>query len=138
MGGRIPTLMKAGLLLVAQPSCDSDSLCQPGFGSTGVPAVSVTLPEIVPSAAACNDCAITPDWPAPPRSQIATGAGRPCPLTANTFSVGSGLEVGSRGASITGAGGAAGACSSTTTSHSRGALSAPEGVLCASSSVCAP
>ena len=57
----MPTLMKAGLLVVAHPSCDSDSLCQPGLGSTGVPAVSVTLPEIVPSAAARNECAITPD-----------------------------------------------------------------------------
>src|SRR5215831_8376471 len=37
VGGRMPTLMNAGLLLVVHPSCDSDSLCQPGLGSTEVP-----------------------------------------------------------------------------------------------------
>ena len=112
--------MKAGLLLVAQPSCESDSLCQPGFGSTGVPAVSVTLPEIVPSAAACNECEITPDWPAPPRSQIATGAGRPRPL--DREHVLSRIRAG-RGIARARASPAAAVrrapASSTTTSHSR-------------------
>src|SRR4051794_6697137 len=43
VGGRMPTLMNTGLLVVAHWSCDSDSLCQPALGSTGLPDVSVTV-----------------------------------------------------------------------------------------------
>ena len=124
MGGRTPTLMNTGLLVVVHPSCDSDSLCQPGLGSTAVPDVSTTEPEMLPSASTCNESETTPAAPMPPWSQACTAVGVPCPLTWKTFSAGSGLEVGSRGAEITGGAGDAGVCASTTTSHATCALSA--------------
>src|SRR5262245_55656310 len=126
VGGRTPTLMNTGLLLVAHPSCDSDSLCQPALGLTGLPDVSVTVPEIVPSAAAESDWEMTPARPMPPWSHASTGAVAVCarPLTRKTLFVGSGVEVGSRGAPISGGAGDGGACWSTTTSSESGALSA--------------
>src|SRR5262245_18371946 len=119
VGGRTPTLMNTGLPVVAHPSCDSDCWCQPALGSTGLPHVSVTVPETVPSSAVCSDCEMIPSPPTPPWSHACTGASGACarPFTRKTLLVGSGLEVGSRGAAISGGGGDGGDDSATTTSR---------------------
>src|SRR5207237_4298773 len=103
---------------------DSDSLGDPGVGSTSVPDVSTMDPAMLPSSSTCSESDTTPAAPMPPRSQACTAPGKPCPLTWKVFCVGSGLDVGSRGVKITGGAGDGGVRWSTTTSQATGVLSA--------------
>ena len=73
----------------------------------------------------CNECAITPAWPAPPRSQTCDRRRRAVPADREHVLRGirAGGRIARRGASPAAAA-TAGACASTTTSQVMGALSA--------------